>query len=80
MTPKWFRREQTEIVKERAAVYAERSASRDLLHQAGDLVMQIQAAAERMERILAEMAEDKEEEVTDEGKPAGSEERDGTPG
>lgn len=77
MTPKWFRREQAEIVKERAAVYAERSAGRDLLHQAADLVMAIQEAAERMERIIGELAE--EEVSVDEGNPGGGEGRDDQP-
>lgn len=74
MSPPWRRRETPDLTEDRVALAVERRTAKQILHQASDLVLEIRVAAERMEEIIKELAEEEGDErrgpdVADGGPP-----------
>jgi hypothetical protein len=63
-----LRKEVAGLEQDKADVAEERLAAKGVLHEVADLIFTIQAAAERMERLVKELAEE-EKGRTDDDRP-----------
>lgn len=67
---RWLRRLQSELDDERKDLERARAASRAVIHEVADVVLQLRAASEHLEQIMQDLAAQEGEEGEDYDTPS----------